>query len=104
MREKSCAVTCSAGSGQPLELVNTVLVTPICRAVRFIMSAQAASVPATPSASTTQASLPDRLTMPLSRFFTITCSPGDRLLAEAAERTRKDEVEGTEVHVRVNPD
>jgi hypothetical protein len=36
------------------------------------------------SASTTDASLPESVTMPLSRFSTLTCSLGDRNIVEPA--------------------
>ena len=50
----------------------------------FICPVKACSVPAMHSASTTEASLPERVTMPWSRFSTLTCSLGDRNMVDPA--------------------
>ena len=71
-------------SGQPLALQKRLFVTPIWCASVFICSANACSVPAMHSASTTDASFPESVTIPLSKFSTLTCSLGDRNIVEPA--------------------
>src|SRR5665213_2835329 len=66
----SRVVTLVPGSGSPFELVNTDFCKPISRARCVIWTAKSASVPAMPSASTMQASLPDWMIMPCSRSST----------------------------------
>src|SRR5664279_1126109 len=66
----SRVVTFVLGSGKPLELPNTDLASPISRARCVSLSAKSASLPAIPSASTMQASLPDWMIMPCSRSST----------------------------------
>ena len=61
-------------SGQPLAVPKWLLVRPSRRACAFICPTKASSVPAIHSASTTDASLPDRVMMPCSKFSTLTCS------------------------------
>ena len=51
---------------------------PSCWALRFIMSAKAGSLPASPSAKTAAASFADLVTMPRIRSCTATDSPGRR--------------------------
>ena len=52
------------------------------------------------SASTTEASLPDKVTMPWSRFSTLTCSFGDRNMVEpAAGPCHFCQVSGRTVHI-----
>src|SRR5205085_12356392 len=52
------------------------------------------------SASTTDASLPDSVTMPLSKFSTLTCSFGDRNIVEpAAGPCHLAQVSGRTVHI-----
>ena len=62
----------------PVELVKCDWVSPISRARRFISSENASSLPAIPSASAMQASLPDWIITPCSRLSTLT-----RLLSAA---------------------
>jgi len=66
----SRVVTLVPGSGSPFELVNTDCCKPISRARWVILTANSDSVPAMPSASTMQASLPDWMIMPCSRSST----------------------------------
>ena len=52
------------------------------------------------SASTTVASLPDRVTMPCSRLRTLTCSFGERNMVEpAAGPCQRCQVSGRTVHI-----
>ena len=67
----SRTVTRCCGSGSPVELVKFDLSRPSSRARSFISRAKAASLPAMPSASTMQASLPEWITTPLSRSLTL---------------------------------
>jgi len=52
------------------------------------------------SASTTDASLPDKVTIPFSRFSTLTCSPGDRNMVDPAlGPCHFSQVSGRTVHI-----
>ena len=59
------------GSGQPEELAKTELVMPRSRPRFVISSANFSSVPASPSATTTQASLPELMMIPWIRSLTV---------------------------------
>ena len=82
MIARSRAEAYSSGSGQPVVLAKWELVSPIFFAASFIRSTNACSDPARPSASTTQASLPETVTMPWSRSSTVTCAPTGRNMVE----------------------
>ena len=87
-------------SGQPLAVPKWLLVSPIRFASAFIWSVKACSVPAMHSASTTDASLPDKVTMPWSRFSTLTCSLAERNMVEpAAGPCHFGQVSGRTVHI-----
>ena len=67
------APSCSCrGSGRPVELLKVDLVSPSSRARVVISSANSSSLPAMPSASAMQASLPDWMMTPRSRSSTFT--------------------------------
>ena len=59
----------------PDELAKLVFSIPISFALAVIMIANSSSVPAIPSAKATQASLPEAIIIPLSKFSTETSSP-----------------------------
>ena len=67
-------ITCS-GSGRPVAFLKWLAVMPSSRAFSFARSAKAVSLPASASAKTMQASLPDWMIMPRSRSSTPTRSP-----------------------------
>jgi hypothetical protein len=56
------------------------------------------------SASTTEASLPDKVTIPCSRFSTLTCSLGERNIVEPAgwARATSATFPGRTVHILVS--
>ena len=68
---RSCMLISWPGSGQPEALAKCEWVRPSVLASAFIRSAKAASEPASPSATTTQASLPDRTMMPWISSLTL---------------------------------
>ena len=68
----SRAVILWSGSCRPVELVKFDCVSPSSFARLFIMSAKASSLPAMPSASAMQASLPDWIITPCNRSRTLT--------------------------------
>ena len=70
------------GSGSPVALTKCESRRPILAAVLFISSAKASSVPLMPSATTTEASLPDWITMPRIRSSTLIWSLGLRNMVE----------------------
>ena len=70
------------GFGQPLALAKVLSVMPSALARSFIWRAKASSVPASPSATTTQASLPERTTMPLINSSTVGRSVSLRNMVE----------------------
>jgi hypothetical protein len=70
------AVVICPSAGQPEAFLNTVPVMPSSFAFLFMRSAKLSSVPAMPSATTMQASLPDSTIMPLIRSSTVTSVPG----------------------------
>ena len=59
----------------PDEFEKFVLIIPISDAFAFIKIANSSSLPATPSANATQASLPDAIIIPFNKFSTLTSSP-----------------------------
>ena len=59
----------------PDELAKFVFSIPISLALDVIIIANSSSVPAIPSAKATQASLPEAIIIPLSKFSTLTLSP-----------------------------
>jgi hypothetical protein len=70
------------GSGQPVELVKVELVSPIASPRSVISRANASSDPARPSATTTQASLPDCTMMPLMSSSTVGRSSWSRNMVD----------------------
>ena len=87
-------------SGQPLAVPKWLLVRPIFFPSAFICSVKACSVPEMHSARTTDASLPDKVTMPFSKFSTLTCSLTDRNMVEpAAGPCHFCQVSGRTVHI-----
>ena len=83
---KSCTLMYCCGSGRPVALPKWLWVRPSSFAFSVIRSANAASVPASASAKTMQASLPDWMIMPRTRSSTGTRSPTLTNISEPSTR------------------
>ena len=79
---RSRAVLWWPGSVSPVTFLNTVFFSPKACAWRFIISMKVGSVPPTPSASATEASLPELTIMPRSRSDTLGVLRGSMNISE----------------------
>jgi len=80
-----------AGSGQPEALAKVECSMPSARARSVICCAKAASLPASPSATTTQASLPELMMMPWINSSTVGRSVSFRNIVEPPSALAREE-------------
>ncbi len=80
--DRSRAVLLWPASVRPVTFLNAVFFRPQARAWRFISSTKVSTVPPTPSASATDASLPELTIMPRSRSLTFGVLRGSMNISE----------------------
>ena len=92
-RPRSCIDIRCRGSGQPEALAKVDCVIPSSAARSVISRAKASSLPASASATTTQASLPDCTMIPLIRSSTVGRSVSSRNIVLPPIALARDETE-----------